>query len=135
MKRFGYIGMTADGIHIGHINALLECKKYCSHLIVGIMTDDCVEGYKGKRPLMNQYERRKVVDSLIPVGHTIFQDTFEFPSWVLSTRELWQGEFIIFDCTEHSRMEADILIARTKGISSTQLKEQDDYFNIGQRSL
>ena len=51
--KYGYIGMTADFLHIGHINAIKECKNHCKNLIVGVMTDECVKSYKHKKVVLN----------------------------------------------------------------------------------
>ena len=128
--KFGYIGMTADFFHIGHLNVLKECKKHCKMLSVGIMTDACVLSYKHKKPVMNQNQRREIIDSLKIVDHTMFQCTFEFPHEVLRLKEFHGKNFIIFDSVEHCRENADILIQRTPIISSSLYKKYENP-NIG----
>lgn len=88
------------------------------------MTDKCVEGYKHKKPMMKQNDRRKIIDSLKPVYKTIFQDSFEFPRHVIRLKKLHGKNFIIFDSKEHCRKFADIVIPRTQGISSTLFKKR-----------
>ncbi len=54
---------------------------------------------------------------------TILQRDFEFPHHVLTLKNFWKDRFIIFDSEEHRRKGHDILIPRTKGISSTKIRE------------
>jgi cytidyltransferase-like protein len=114
--------MTADFLHIGHVNFLKSCREHCNKLIVGVMADECVEIYKGKRPLMNVIDRRAMIQSIRFVHCTIIQTEFEFP-YVVSMLKIFYGDnFLIFDSEEHKRKGADIIIPRTNGISSTRIK-------------
>ena len=53
----GYISMTADLCHIGHINAILKAKSRCDTLIVGLLSDEAVKEYKGIAPIISYGER------------------------------------------------------------------------------
>jgi len=123
LAKFGYVGMTADFLHIGHIEMISQCRKKCGKLIVGIMTDECVTEYKGKAPIMNQQQRSDIVRAIRYVHKVIYQDTFEFPHHVLRLKEFYNDDFIIFDSEEHKRKGADVFIPRLEGISSSQYKE------------
>ena len=133
-KKYGYCAVTADIVHIGHVRYINKCKAMCEKLIVGIMTDDCVEKYKGKRPVVNQWDRREIVGNLKDVGFTLFQDTFEFPHHVTRMKNFHEGDFIIFDCKDHARKGHDVLLDREPGVSSTEIKAHED-FNYSERSL
>ncbi len=133
--KMGYCAVTADFLHIGHINFIMSCKEKCETLTVGIMSDDCVLSYKGKKPIMNQVDRERIIKSLRFVNNTIIQNTFEFPHSIVRAKEFWDGDFIIFDGEEHSREHADVIIPRTQGVSSSIYKGQDDYFNLSKHSL
>lgn len=125
--KFGYCGMTADFLHIGHINFLRACRSHCDRLIVGVMADECVEIYKGRRPLMNVLDRQKMVQSIKYVHCTIIQTEFEFPYVVKMLKIFYGKDFVVFDSEEHRRKGTDIVIPKTMGISSTLLKEYDSY--------
>lgn len=59
-----YNGGTFDLFHWGHVEMFRQIKNLCgseSTLIVAINTDDFVEQFKGKRPIMTTEERLKVV--------------------------------------------------------------------------
>lgn len=114
----GYCAITADILHYGHLHFLLQCRKRCDKLVVGIMTDRCVKEYKGEYPIMSEKERELIVKSLVMVSTTVLQDTFEFPDDICS------GYDIVFDSNQHNRTGADVLIPYTEGISSTIIKEK-----------
>jgi len=58
--------------HRGHVNFLRQCKEIGNYVVVSLNTDDFIERYKGKPPIMTYDERREVllscryVDEVIP---------------------------------------------------------------------
>jgi cytidyltransferase-like protein len=60
MTKRGYVDMTADLFHYGHVNFLKHAKIQCDYLIVGIHNDAAVAVYK-RKPVMNMLERELVV--------------------------------------------------------------------------
>lgn len=68
----GYTGGTFDILHVGHVNFLKECKKYCDKLYVSLNTDEFIESYKGKKPVFSYNDREQhlydtgYVDEVIP---------------------------------------------------------------------
>jgi D-beta-D-heptose 7-phosphate kinase/D-beta-D-heptose 1-phosphate adenosyltransferase len=62
------IGLTSgcfDLIHYGHLHYLERCKELCDYLYVGVDSDALVKKTKGEnRPVINQYERLELIDSL-----------------------------------------------------------------------
>lgn len=58
-----YTGGTFDLFHSGHVKLLAQCKKIAGKkgmVIVSLNTDEFIEAYKGKPPVMS-YEERKAV--------------------------------------------------------------------------
>lgn len=60
----GYLPMTADLIHVGHISAIDKCFKMCDILIVGLLSDGAIRKYKGSSPIIPYRERAKMLKSL-----------------------------------------------------------------------
>lgn len=87
------------------------------------MTDECVEDYKGKRPVMDFISRAQLVLSIKGVYKILPQDSFEFPHQILRLKDVYENDFLIFDNEKHNRKNADVLIPYMEGISSTKLKE------------
>lgn len=122
---YGYCAVTADFLHIGHLNFIKQAKDQCSKLIVGIMSDECVKQYKGKYPIMNQIQRMELVRNLKCVDSVHLQDSFNFDHHVLRLKEFYGKKFTIFDSEEHKRQGADVYLKRTEGISSTKYKNEN----------
>lgn len=71
-----YTGGTFDILHIGHIDLFKWCRKVAGKdgkVVVSLNTDDFIEKYKGKTPIMCFDDRKallsslsEVVDSVIP---------------------------------------------------------------------
>lgn len=122
---FGYCALTADCLHIGHIEFLERCKEHCYFLIVGLMTDTCVKKYKSRKPLMNYEQRKKIVNNLRMVNLIIAQDTFEFPKGIITYKMVHPGEIIIFDSEQYKgkRYPADYYFPYNNTISSTKMKK------------
>ena len=57
-----YVDMVADLFHYGHANFLKQARQYGNQLIVGIHSDEVVEGYK-RSPIMSMKERVDTVSS------------------------------------------------------------------------
>lgn len=67
-----YTGGTFDLFHAGHVNFLYHCKKISEYVIVSLNTDQFIEEYKGKAPIISYGDRERVllgcryVDKVIP---------------------------------------------------------------------
>lgn len=66
-----YTGGTFDLFHAGHVAFLKRCAQL-GYVTVSLNTDEFIEAYKGKRPVISYEERKAVllgcrwVDSVIP---------------------------------------------------------------------
>ena len=61
-----YTGGTFDLYHAGHAAFLRQCKRIAGqngHVIVSLNTDEFIELYKGKPPVMSFAERKAVLES------------------------------------------------------------------------
>lgn len=66
----GYISGSFDMFHIGHLNLIRRSKERCDKLIVGVLTDEYVERYKKKWPVIPLRERMEIIASLKYVDET-----------------------------------------------------------------
>jgi glycerol-3-phosphate cytidylyltransferase len=53
-----------DCVHAGHIIVLNKAKSMCNYLIIGVCSDELNIKLKGRKPLFNQYERRRLLEHL-----------------------------------------------------------------------
>lgn len=65
-----YTGGTFDLVHSGHANFLRRCAELGS-VTVALNTDEFIEEYKGKRPVMSYSEREAMLSSLRYVDRVI----------------------------------------------------------------
>jgi len=73
----GYTTGVFDLFHIGHLNILRRAKELCDYLIVGVSTDELVESYKGKLPVIPYDERAAIVEAIRYVDKVIAQETLD----------------------------------------------------------
>jgi glycerol-3-phosphate cytidylyltransferase len=65
-----YSGGTFDLYHSGHANFLSRCAEL-GRVVVSLNTDEFIESYKGKAPIISYEERRKVLLSCRSVSEVI----------------------------------------------------------------
>lgn len=66
-----YTGGTFDLFHVGHINFLYHCKKISDKVVVSLNTDEFIEEFKGKNPIISYADRKKVLLSCRYVDEVI----------------------------------------------------------------
>jgi len=69
----GYTTGVFDLFHVGHLRLLQNAKDRCDRLIVGVSTDELVETYKNKRPIIPYEERIEIVSALECVDEVVPQ--------------------------------------------------------------
>lgn len=137
MKKYktGYTQGTYDMFHIGHLNLLRQAKEQCERLIVGINSDQLVQEYKSKTPVVNEYDRMEIVKELRCVDDVVLCDT-------LKKTTIWEkvhfdAIFIGDDWKGNARwaqterdlapLGADVVyLKHTDGISSSLLRTKED---------
>lgn len=79
MKKYkvGYTTGVFDLFHIGHLNILRRAKEQCEYLIVGISTDDLVQTYKHKSPVIPFVERMEIVEAIKYVDKVVPQTSMD----------------------------------------------------------
>jgi len=72
-KIIGYTTGVFDLFHIGHLNILKRAKEQCDYLIVGISTDELVEHYNNRKPIIPFEERIEIVAAIKYVDRAVVQ--------------------------------------------------------------
>lgn len=65
-----YTGGSFDLFHAGHSNFLRQCSLL-GEVVVSLNTDEFIEKYKGKAPVMKYEERKKVLESCRYVSRVV----------------------------------------------------------------
>ena len=72
--KIGYTTGVFDMFHIGHLNILKRAKEQCEFLIVGVSTDELVQLYKNKVPIIPFKERCAIVEAIKYVDKVVAQE-------------------------------------------------------------
>lgn len=130
--KLGYTTGVFDLFHIGHLNILKKSKEQCEYLIVGVSTDELVQGYKKKLPIIPYEERIAIVEAIKYVDEVVPQTSMDkFTAWeklkfdAIFHGDDWKGSKMY---SEIERKFKDVGVEMvyfpyTKGTSSTILGE------------
>lgn len=133
--RIGYTQGVYDMFHVGHLNLLNHAKEYCDYLVVGVNSDQLVQKYKNKTPVIDQENRRYIVANIKAVDRAIISETLDKKTmldllhfdaifigddWKGSPR--WEGTK-----EELKKFNVDVVfLPHTPSISSTELRNVED---------
>jgi glycerol-3-phosphate cytidylyltransferase len=135
MKQFkiGYTTGAFDLFHVGHLNILKKAKEYCDYLIVGVSTDELVQSYKNKIPVIPFEERKDIVGGIKYVDQVVAQTNRDkYQAWnqlqfnVMFVGDDWKGN-VLFEKLETQFKKVGVELVYfpyTKGVSTTLLKEK-----------
>jgi len=128
----GYTTGVFDLFHIGHLNILKRAKENCKYLIVGVSTDEVVQQYKNKVPLIPFKERIEIVKAIKYVDMVIAQDTMDkMKAWrqlrfdVMFHGDDWKESPLYRKYVkDFSKVNVDLVfLPYTDGTSSSEIKE------------
>ena len=130
--KVGYTTGVFDMFHIGHLNILKHAKEQCDYLIVGVSTDEVVQSYKNKTPIIPFEERIAIVQELKCVDRAVPQTSMDkMEAWkkyhfdALFHGSDWKGSDMYNKMIEEfSEVGVDVVfLPHTEGVSSTLLSE------------
>jgi len=129
----GYTTGVFDMFHVGHLNILHRAKEMCDYLIVGVSTDECVESYKHKVPVIPYEQRAAIVEAIKYVDEVVPQTTMDKVAFlkerhfdVMFHGDEWKGTDLYKKYEkEFAKYGARIeYLPHTDGISSSMLRDK-----------
>ena len=134
MKKYkiGYTTGVFDMFHIGHLNVLKNAKEQCEYLIVGVSTDQLVQNYKNKTPIIPFEERMAIIQSIRYVDKAVPQNSMDkLDAWnqlhfdVIFHGDDWKGSSLYNDIEQRlASVGCDtVFLPHTEGTSSTLLTQ------------
>ena len=133
--KIGYTQGVYDMFHIGHLNLINHAKEYCDYLIVGVNSDELVNEYKHKKPVINQEQRCMIVSNIKAVDKCIVATTLDKKkAWndlgfdVVFIGDDWKGNPRWEQTKEElAALGVDVVfLPHTDGITSTMLRIEND---------
>jgi glycerol-3-phosphate cytidylyltransferase len=131
-----YTGGTFDLFHAGHVRFLQRCYEL-GDVVVSLNTDEFIEQYKGKPPVISFSDRREVLRSCRYVTKVIANaggtDSTQAINSVMPDIIAIGSDWAVKDYYKQMDFDQDWLDARgialiyipyTQGISSTAIKER-----------
>lgn len=133
MKKYkhGYTQGVYDMFHIGHLNLLNHAKENCEYLTVGINSDALVWEYKKKYPVINEEERKIIVENIKAVDEAMIVNTLDKTTILQETHfdavfigDDWRGSERWQKTEEElAKYGVDVVyLPHTNGVSSTGLR-------------
>ena len=131
--KIGYTTGVFDMFHIGHLNILRRAKEQCEFLIVGVSTDEVVQSYKQKIPIIPFEDRCAIVEAIKYVDKVVVQSDMNklaaiqrIHADVVFVGSDWKGSKT---WVEYEKQFNDIgckvvYLDHTEGISSTILRKK-----------
>ena len=131
----GYTQGVFDMFHIGHLNLLNNAKLQCDRLIVGVNSDELVQSYKSKTPVVDEQTRKTIVENIKAVDQAFVVDTLDkveirktIPFDVIFIGDDWKGSSRWSKTQEQLKAYGVevVFLPYTQNISSTILRTQKD---------
>lgn len=132
-----YTGGTFDLFHAGHVNFLRQCKKLADKVVVSLNSDQFIEDYKGKKPILSFEERKEILLSCRYVDNVVENiggkdskiSIMMVNPDIIAIGDDWAKKdyYKQMNFTQDWLNEKDILlvyIPYTQGISTTEIKKK-----------
>jgi len=131
-KIIGYTAGVFDLFHIGHLNILKRAKENCDFLIVAVSTDELVQQYKNKTPVICYEERKAIVEAIKYVDMVVPQENRDklaalekYGFQKMFVGDDWKGSQLFNSLEEKFKEKGAEIVyfPYTQGTSSTFLQE------------
>lgn len=131
--KIGYVPGVFDLFHVGHLNLLRNSKRRSEFLIVGVLTDELVEHFKGRKPVIPYAQRAAVVSAISYVDRVVpvdFDNTVKIDAWKRYRFDChFSGNDHGMDWVEDIKQLREVdsnmeFFQYTKATSSTQIRNQ-----------
>lgn len=131
--KIGYTTGTFDMFHVGHLHILQRAKAMCDYLIVGVSTDELVQSYKNKQPIIPFSERISIIESTKFADLVIAQENrdkiaaFERLHFdVMFVGDDWKGDPLFAEVEKYLNAHGAevVYFPYTQGVSSTVLRKK-----------
>ena len=128
--KIGYTTGVYDMFHVGHLNILRRAKEMCEYLIVGVSTDELVQAYKHKTPIIPFEERMAIIEAIRYVDRVVPQTSMDkAAAWedlhfdAIFHGDDWKGSPLYNKVEEDLRaLGVDmVFLPHTDGVSSTMI--------------
>lgn len=128
----GYTTGVFDMFHVGHLAILRRAKEQCDYLIVGVSSDELVEEYKKKTPVICLEDRMEIVGAIRYVDQVVVQENMDkYTAWekyhynVLFHGDDWKNtDMYKKEEKKLSNVGVDVVfLPHTPGVSTTILTE------------
>lgn len=131
--KIGYTDGVFDLFHVGHLNMINTAKENCEYLIVGVHGDDVVQEYKHRTPIINENDRRRIIESIKGVDRAVinrFRDKIKL--WELYHFDVvfigddWKGtdRWNAFEKILKEVGVDVVYVPYTQGISTTDIRKR-----------
>lgn len=129
--KLGYVPGVFDLFHVGHLNLINRAREQSEYLLAGVLSDELVMHFKGKRPYIPFEERFSIVQAIKGVDETVkvdFSNTVKMDAWKLYHYDAYfSGDDHGHEWDEEKKalqaVGSDIVfLPYTKSTSSTMIK-------------
>jgi cytidyltransferase-like protein len=86
-----YVDIVGDLFHAGHVAFFQQAKAFGDYLIVGVLADDVVEGYK-RVPVLSLEERVKVISACKYVDEVIVAPPLRLTEELI---DAWKIDYVV----------------------------------------